>query len=258
MRSVGVDLSKWIKKGLLTFHASRPSLFGLEMHLVTMHKLVERIRPSVVVIDPVTNLVDSGDERDVSAMLIRLMDFLKSRQITSLMTSLTHGSVASMERSEVLISSLADSWLLLRTIEIGGERNRGMYVLKSRGMAHSNQIREFILSKNGVQLVDVYLGPGGVLTGSARLAQEAEEKAGERVEQQETARRQAELERKRHELEAQILALQGDLSMNDQELQTLTTGEKTRRSAILSNRRGMQRARQSDAVSENGTRTVHE
>ncbi len=258
MRSIGVDLGKWIKKGLLTFHASRPSLFGLEMHLVTMHKLVERVQPSVVVIDPVTNLVDSGNERDVSAMLIRLMDFLKSRQITSLMTSLTHGSVSLMERSEVLISSLADSWLLLRTIEIGGERNRGLYVLKSRGMAHSNQIREFILSKKGVHLVDVYLGPGGVLTGSARLAQEAQEKAGEAVQQQETARRQAELERKRHELEARILTLQGDLSMNDLELKTLASGEQTRRQAIAIDRLGMQRSRQSDASPENGARAVHE
>src|SRR5205085_8188538 len=123
MRSVGIDLDRWIKKGLLVFHASRPSSYGLEMHLVTMHKLVEKIHPSVVIIDPVTNLIDAGVERDVTALLVRLMDFLKSRQITALLTSLTH-SVSAMERSEALISSLADTWLLLRSIEIGGERNR--------------------------------------------------------------------------------------------------------------------------------------
>jgi circadian clock protein KaiC len=248
MRSVGIDLDRWIKKGLLTFHASRPSLHGLEMHLVTMHKLVEKTRPSVVIIDPVTNLVDTGIERDVSAMLIRLMDFLKARQITTLLTSLTHSSAAAAEPSEVLISSLADTWLLLRNIEIGGERNRGLYVLKSRGMAHSNQIREFLLTRKGVQLVDVYVGPEGVLTGSARLAQEAKEKNRELSQQQETTRRQTELERKRQDLEAQIRALQSDLSMNDQELQILSAEEQTRRSAILSVRLGMQRLRQSDVL----------
>jgi circadian clock protein KaiC len=256
MRSVGIDLDRWIKKGLLTFHASRPSLHGLEMHLVTMHKLVEKSRPSVVIIDPVTNLIDAGEQRDVTALLVRLMDYLKSRQITALLTSLTH-NISAMERSEVLISSLADTWLLLRTIEIGGERNRGLYVLKSRGMAHSNQIREFLMTKHGVELVDVYIGPSGVLTGSARLAQEASETASELVRQQETGRRQAELERTRRNLEAQILALQGDLSMKDNELKVLTAHEQQRRRALVTDRVHMQRARQSDAVTKKGAKTNH-
>src|SRR6266404_4400250 len=258
MLSVGIDLRRCIQKGLLTFHASRPSLHGLEMHLVTMHKLVEKHRPDVVIIDPVTNLVDAGEQRDVSAMLVRLMDFLKARQITALLTSLTHNNPAATERSEALISSLADTWLLFRTIEIGGERNRGLYVLKSRGMAHSNQIREFLLTKNGVQLVNVYVGPSGVLTGSARLAQEADDKNRELTRQQEAARLQTELERKRQELTAKILALQDDLSMNNRELQALGTREHTRLSAVQANRRDTQRSRQSDALSVNGPRTNHE
>jgi circadian clock protein KaiC len=151
-----------------------------------------------------------------------------------------------------LISSLVDTWLLLRNIEIGGERNRGLYVLKSRGMAHSNQIREFLLTKQGVKLVDVYVGPSGVLTGSARLAQEADEKAREVTRQQEAARRQAELERTRCSLESQILALQNDLSMNEQELQILTTREQKRRRAIQADRIGMQRSRHADVVAEKG------
>jgi circadian clock protein KaiC len=221
------------------------------MHLVTMHKLIEKTRPSVVIIDPVTNLIDAGEQRDVTALLVRLMDFLKSRHITALLTSLTQAG-SPTERTEVLISSLVDTWLLLRNIEIGGERNRGLYVLKSRGMAHSNQIREFLLTKQGVKLVDVYVGPSGVLTGSARLAQEADEKAREVTRQQEAARRQAELERTRCSLESQILALQNDLSMNEQELQILTTREQKRRRAIQADRIGMQRSRHADVVAEKG------
>jgi circadian clock protein KaiC len=256
MRSVGIDLERWIKKGLLVFHASRPSLHGLEMHLVTMHKLIEKTRPSVVIIDPVTNLIDAGEQRDVTALLVRLMDYLKSHQITALLTSLTHPS-SNLERTEVLISSLVDTWLLLRSIEIGGERNRGLYVLKSRGMAHSNQIREFLLTKQGVQLVDVYVGPSGVLTGSARLAQEAGEKAGEVARQQEMARRQAELERARRNLEGQILALQSDLSMNKQELQALTAREQKRRRVMQTDRLGMQRSRHADIETKKGANANH-
>jgi circadian clock protein KaiC len=249
MRSVGIDLERWIKKGLLVFHASRPSLHGLEMHLVTMHKLIEKSRPSVVIIDPVTNLIDAGEQRDVTALLVRLMDYLKSRQITALLTSLTQAG-SPVERTEVLISSLVDTWLLLRSIEIGGERNRGLYVLKSRRMAHSNQIREFLVTKQGVKLVDVYIGPSGVLTGSARLAQEANEKASETARQQEMARREAELERTRRSLESQILALQNDLSMNQQESQALATREQKRRRAIQADRIGMQQSRHADVLTE--------
>src|SRR3954469_1420274 len=176
MKSIGLDLERWIRKGLLRHEASRPALHGLEMHLQQMHKQIKAFDPKVVIIDPVTNLSQSGSQVDAEAMLLRMIDFLKSRGITAMLISLTHGG-KSLEATDVGISSLIDTWLLVRDIELGGERNRGLYILKSRGMAHSNQIREFLITSEGIQLKDVYIGPEGVLTGSMRAAQEAREPA---------------------------------------------------------------------------------
>ncbi|MES2306525.1 MAG: circadian clock protein KaiC [Gemmatimonadota bacterium] len=176
MRSIGVDLEPWVKKGLLHFHAMRSTMHGLEMHLASMHKLIQKFRPSVVVVDPVGSLLQVGSRRDTNAMLTRLTDFLKSEEITAFFTNLVSGG-QELETTDVDISSVVDTWLLLREMELAGERNRAIYVLKSRGMAHSNQIREFVLTSRGIDLLDVYRGPEGVLIGSARLAalqQEAE------------------------------------------------------------------------------------
>ncbi len=171
MRSIDIDLEKWQKLGLLTFHASRPALQGLEMHLVRIHKQIEQIKPAVVVIDPITNLIASGTANDVKAMLTRLIDFLKSRQITTLFTALTeHDELA--EHTDMAISSLVDTWILVRDIEYNGERNRAIHIRKSRGMAHSNQVREFQVTTEGINLIDVYSSMQGMFTGSARLAQQ--------------------------------------------------------------------------------------
>jgi len=170
MGSIGLDLGQWVKKGLLRFHASRPTLHGLESHLASIHKWINDFEPRVVIVDPITNFLRAGEESEAESMLIRLIDFLKTRQITAVFTSLTHGG-GFLEQSGAGISSLVDTWLLLRDIELAGERNRGMYVLKSRGMAHSNQIREFLLSDRGIELRDAYLGTEGVLTGAARQSQ---------------------------------------------------------------------------------------
>ncbi len=176
LRSIGIDLGPWVKKGLLRFDATRPTFHGLEMHLLRMHKLVAETNARVVVVDPITSYISLGDTLEVKSMLSRLIDFFKAHQITAFFTSLTEGGSA-LEQSEVGISSLMDTWILLRHIESNGERNRGIWVLKSRGMAHSNQIREFVFTDHGIELVDVYLGSAGVLTGTARAAQEAQEKA---------------------------------------------------------------------------------
>ena len=162
---------------MLRFEAWRPTQSGLEMHLLRIHKLIEEFEPEVVIIDPVSNLM-MGNVHEVNSMLMRLMDFLKTRQITALFTSLTEGSQKEFEQTEVGISSLIDTWILVRDIELNGERNRCIYVLKSRGMAHSNQVREFVMSRKGIRLLPVYIGAGIVLTGSARLNQEAREKGG--------------------------------------------------------------------------------
>jgi circadian clock protein KaiC len=179
------------------------------MHLTLMHKAVNTFRPQVVILDPLNSFIIGENETEVNAMLMLLVDFLKANQITGLFTSLTSSSDG-LEQSEVGISSLIDTWLLVKDIEIGGERNRGLYVLKSRGMAHSNQIREFLLTDHGVELHDVYLGAGGVLTGSARLAQAAHDQAAQTLRLQDVERRQLGLERTRKALETQIAAMRAE------------------------------------------------
>ncbi len=210
MRSIGIDLRRWINKGLLQFHAARPTTFGLEMHLVKMHKIISNFDPGIVVVDPVTGLIDSGTQAETRSMLLRLIDFLKGKQITALMTTLTGGESA-QEHTEVNISSLVDTWLLLRDIESGGERNRGLYILKSRGAAHSNQIREFLLTDRGVELRNVYLSETGLLTGSARVSQEAKDASQALLAGQEIETRQCALDRKRKAIEAQIDVLRMEL-----------------------------------------------
>jgi circadian clock protein KaiC len=170
-------------KKLLTFRSARATAYGLEMNLVAIHKMVQEYQPQVVIIDPVSSLMQAGTSLDTHSMLLRLMDFLKLQGITAVLTNLSSNGEA-LEATNVQISSLVDTWLLLRDIELGGERNRALYVLKSRGMSHSNQLREFRLTDHGVELLDVYVGPEGVLTGSSRLSQEAREKAAETVRRQ--------------------------------------------------------------------------
>jgi circadian clock protein KaiC len=151
--SIGIELAPWVDKSVLQFHSSRPTLQGLEMHLATIHKLVETFKPEVVVLDPIDSLIAAGNERDANMMLIRLIDFLKLRLISALFTNLTPAGGA-LEKTELKVSSLADTWLLMRDIEQNGERNRAMYVLKSRGMPHSNKLREFLITEHGFDLLD--------------------------------------------------------------------------------------------------------
>ncbi|HEY6085734.1 MAG TPA: circadian clock protein KaiC [Nitrospira sp.] len=176
MRSIGLDLGRGVSRSLLRFHPARPHLHGLESHLALMHKQIMEFDPQVVAVDPITNLVEIGSPSETRSMLTRLVDFLKMRGITALFTSLAANS-DDAETSQVGISSLMDTWILLRNLESNGERTRRLCILKSRGMAHSNQIREFILSDRGAELVEVYSGPAGVLTGTARLAQDKRDKA---------------------------------------------------------------------------------
>ena len=227
MRSIGLDLEPWVKKGLLHFQASRSSLYGLEMHLAVMHKLVKEIEPRLVILDPINNLSRAGGTaKDVLSTLTRLVDFLKVQGITTMLTNVT--TQDHVEETDSDISSLVDTWLLLRDLELNGERNRAMYVLKSRGMPHSNQIREFLLTSRGIELNDVYLGVEGVLTGSARLAQEAREKAATLKRQQEVEAKQRELERRREALEARITALRKEFEAESQELERRIVEDKAR------------------------------
>ena len=216
MLSIGIKLETWVKKGLLQFQATRPTNYGLEMHLAATHKAVHNFKPHIVILDPINTFIIGEQEIGVKTMLMRIVDYLKSNQITALFTSLT-ANEGTLEYTDVGISSLIDTWLLLRDIELSGERNRGMYVLKSRGMAHSNQIREFILTDHGVELREVYIGASGVLTGSARMAQEANENAKLLTRKHDIERKKREIERKRRTLEAQIAALHADFESEESE-----------------------------------------
>ena len=205
MRSIGINLEQWVKKGLLRFIASRPTTFGLEMHLMSLLRELNQFKPQNVIMDPITDFEAVGSQRDAKSMLLRMVDLLKSKGCTTLFASLTSEG-APLGTTEVGISSLIDTWLLLRNLEQGGERNRTLYVLKSRGMAHSNQIRELIMTDKGVKLIEVALGPQGVLTGSARLAQRAQEDANNLVREQGKETRRKSLEHRRGALEARLAA----------------------------------------------------
>jgi len=176
MQSVGINLPEFVNQGLLRFQARRPTAYGLEMHLVQIHSLIQEFQPTVVIIDPMSNLTMGGTLLQAKAFLFRLIDLLKSQQITVFLTNLIQGGMP-VEQTEIGVSSLMDTWLEVRFVESNGERNRVFFILKSRGMEHSNQVRELKLTKQGVELVDVYLGEGMVLTGTARRVQEEKEKA---------------------------------------------------------------------------------
>lgn len=246
MHSIGLRLEPLVKRGLLRFHSARPSLYGLEMHLATMFKEIAAFQPHVVIVDPITSLMDLGTHSEGKGMVTRLIDYLKAGQVTTLFTSLTQGGHA-LQQSEAGMSSLMDSWLLLQDYEGNGERNRVLYVLKARGMAHSNQVREFLISDHGIDVVDAYIGPSGVLTGSARAAQEALEKAAVLAGQQEAARLKREVERKRGAIERQISGLRSDYESESAELRRIAEQVGTSTQMLTTERAESGRLRQADA-----------
>lgn len=251
MRSIGIDLAPWVKRNLLRFQTNRAGFCGLEKHLVMMHEATVAFAPRVVVIDPITNYSSVGDHNEVKSMLTRLIDLFKAREITALFTSLTAAG-RDDEDSVVGVSSLMDAWILLRNLECGGERNRTLYVLKARGMAHSNQVREFLLTDHGAQLVDVYLGPGGVLTGSARLSQEAADRAQSMERRQEVQRQQRSLQQKREELSTQIASLRSEFETVENDLRRSVGQLKARESQVESDRAEMALARKADHAPAHG------
>jgi circadian clock protein KaiC len=251
MRSVGLDLRPWITKGLLQIHAARPSSHGLEMHLVAIHKLVRRFCPQAIVMDPISNLIAVGTLSETSAMLVRLIDFFKASGITAMFTSLTTLG-DSLERSEAAVSSLIDSWLVVRDLELNGERNRTLVILKSRGMNHSNQVREFLLTSSGIELRDAYLGAQGVLTGSARLAQEARDRETELVRLDETARAQSDLAVRRRAIETEIAGLQGQLRAIAGDNDRMVKAVRRRGHRLIDDQRAMSASRH--AARPNGAR----
>jgi circadian clock protein KaiC len=231
MSSIGMSLQQHVDNGFLKFYASRPTLYGLEMHLVAIHKAIRKFKPAVVILDPITNLITVGTVSEVKSMLVRLIDFLQEEQITVMFTALTLNTVINDQTDEG-VSSLVDAWLLIKDIEMNGERNRGLYIMKSRGMHHSNQVREFVMSSEGLNLVDVYLGPEGVLVGSAREAQALLEETGQVLHTHAISRKDRELLRKRKVLESKIESLQTEFESTEEELNKIYIEEDLKREVM--------------------------
>ncbi len=242
MTSVGLDLSQWARKDLLFHRAWRPSQYGIEMHLLRIHKLIDQVKPRNVIVDPITNLVTDSAKKEVYSMLLRLMDYLKGQKITCVFTGLTK-SIDEWAQTDIGISSLIDTWIQCGYLELNGERNRCMYIAKSRGMAHSNQAREFVMSRNGIRLIAPYTGSGSVLTGSSRMVQDAKEKADALLRSLDVRRRQAALDRKRIALHAQIEAMKLDFAAEELELEQAILEEQNREAQIDLDRNVMNRVR---------------
>ncbi|GAA4365620.1 circadian clock protein KaiC [Hymenobacter saemangeumensis] len=236
MKSVGIDLERCVAGGELRIEASRPTLNGLERHLVTIHKVIADYRPDAVVIDPISNLVTVGNISEVRSMLTRLIDYLKVNGITALFTSLVSGRNVQQEMTEEGVSSLVDTWITVRDLEGIGERNRGLSILKARGMAHSNQVREFIVTEHGIQLLDVVIGPTGIVTGASRLSQQLKEEAEALAYRQEMERKDRELERRRRLLEGTIANLRTEFESVEEELRQINSEEKHRQQTQVKSR----------------------
>jgi circadian clock protein KaiC len=248
MRSIGIDLAPHLKGGMLMIEAIPPMSQGLEMHLLTTHKLVEDFSPGAVVMDSISNLTAFSSEVEITAMLMRLINLFKTRKITSIFTSLTTADTF-LETPSARLASLMDTWLLLREIESGAERNRVLVVLKSRGMDHSNQIREFLITDHGLQVQDVYLGSSGLmLTGSALLVERAQEQAEAVAGKQEAGTKTRELGYKQQAVEAQIAALRAEFEIERLRALKITAQDAERHTVLTGDREQMARQRQADAV----------
>nr|WP_294944462.1 circadian clock protein KaiC [uncultured Mucilaginibacter sp.] len=248
MRSIGVNLKKHVDSGLLLFNASRPNLYGLEMHLVAIHKAIKKFKPTVVIMDPITNFINVGSVSEVKNMLVRLIDFLQEEQISVMFTALSLNTIVN-EQTDEGVSSLVDSWLLVRDIEFNGERNRGLYVMKARGMKHSNQVREFVISDEGLNLIDVYLGPDGVLTGSARKQQILLEQTGQALHNQSIGRKDREIARKRKVLEAKIASLNTEYESVEEELNKVYLEEELKKQILEKSREEITKLRGGETAS---------
>jgi circadian clock protein KaiC len=243
MKSINMDLSKYVKSGLLQFHASRPTLNGLEMHLLVIIKMIRKFKPKTVILDPITNLVTVGTVSELKSMLIRLIDFMQKEQINVMFTALTLAYSVN-EQTDEGVSSLVDAWLMVRDIEFNGERNRGLYIMKSRGMKHSNQVREFVISDRGIELVEVFLGPNGVLTGSARDEQKLMEQTDVALKELAINRKDREIERKNKQLESKIGNLKAEFDSVADELNKIFQEEELRKQVMMNNRKDLATSRQ--------------
>jgi circadian clock protein KaiC len=247
MSTIGLDLQQWVKKRRLQFQTVRPFHYGLEMHLARIIRLITEFEPHVVIVDQMSGLETTGTPLEIRAAMMRLIDFLKMKNMTALYTDLTtDGNTLAL--TDTAISSLVDTWLVLRDLELNGERNRGLHILKSRGMAHSNQVREFVMSDRGIELKDIYIGPGGMLTGSARVAQEARERAQQISRNEEIEREHLELKRKHDLLEGQIAALRSEFSAEEARIERMIKRDRQLEHSVTRDEAESGRSRRNDAI----------
>lgn len=244
MKSIGMNLGRWIKSDKLRFIATRPTFYSLEMHLAVMLREVTRFNPSLVVLDPISSFLESGDRMEIQSMLLRVVDFLKSRGVTAVFTHLMHGQGGDVQ-TDAGLSSIMDAWILLLNREVSGEFNRELYLLKARGLSHSNQVREFVMSKKGITLIPPYLGESGALTGSARKNEEAKARRAELQRQAQMSRAQQLIEQKRRHARAQMEVLQADLDADEIELKGMVRNEDEYRRQATDDRNEIERSRKS-------------
>ena len=242
MKSINLDLEKQVKKGLLKFYASRPTMYGLEMHLVVFYKLIKEFKPKLVILDPITNLVTVGDPSQVKSILIRLIDFLQKEEITVMFTALTFPHFVQTSADED-VASLVDTWLSVHDIEYNGERNRAMYIMKSRGMKNSNQVREFLITDNGIEIVEVTLGPSGVLVGSAREAYKLEKNTGEVLRKNAFDLKNKQIESRKTILDAKVAKLNSEFELVKDELNRIYIEEELRNEVAEKNRKQLMKMR---------------
>lgn len=249
MRSIGLDMELWAGRGLLQYHAVRPTFYSLEMHLAIMIREVDRFKPSLVVLDPISAFMDAADSLEIRAMLLRMTDYLKSCGITAVFTHLTHNQEASAE-TDMGMSSLMDGWILLLNREASGEFNRELHLLKARGTQHSNQVREFVISPEGIQILPPYLGAGGALTGAARKLDEAESRAAEQRKKLEAEKTARLIDFRRRTIRSRIEALEAELSFEEAELLEFRASENERERWSSTGRDTIERIRLSQGLNK--------
>lgn len=231
MRSIGIDLAPWLENDRLRIVSCRPGRYGLESHLVAIHKAVVDFKPSVLVLDPISGFEHLGTVERGKSMVTRVLDLVRREGVTTLMTNLVKGGGAK-DQTDIGVSSIMDTWISVRDVESDGERNRAIYIIKARGMAHSNQVREFLLTPEGIQLRPVYTGPAGVLVGTARAVQEAAEESDARNRAREIERLERHLEGEQRKLEARVAALRAESEAAQDELSAQIDRAKAARSDV--------------------------
>jgi circadian clock protein KaiC len=248
LRSVGIDLAPYIASGLLHMQSIRSSLCGAEEHIGTLRNLLDAYQPRCFVIDPLSAIINSDADASRRRMPEQLLGLTKASGITIVCSSLLSGNDALSEGSSIQVSTVADTWIHISYAVMAGERNRALTIVKSRGTEHSNQVRELMLSSDGVTLADVYRAGGEVLMGTARWQKEAEERVTEEFQRAGVEQKRRELELAETEVNARVEVLQRELALKRAELERLQSTEIIRLQRMQLQRDTLQTLRSADQL----------